>query len=565
MAFLEINPRYRPFLEERALDDLARLQALPAVIVSGHPDRQVARVVLGSGPSAMPVYVKREHRVPWKTRMRSAWAGFGLASKSYREFQVLQSLRAAGIDCPEPIAAGEDGRGRAVLIIRDATGALDLRTFLHMRLTARPGERRAFARQLGEALARIHEAGFDQPDLVSKHVLVDPGTGKVCFLDWQRSRRRRHLSWRQRWHDLAALDATLVGELAPVRDRLACLRAYLRATIQTWAPRGFRRDAVARIRRQSLALQRKRRIRELRQVPLAPGSQNLIWLDGEALCVTRAFHEEVQDRQLDWLQTAEPAAGPANRVRQSLVGLPRTPRAHLVRRWSSQPFRWLWACLRRKPLTSPELEQAGTLFRLQRFGIGTPRLLAVGQRHPRPWRTESFLLTAAPARAVPLVARLAGQARRPLWTAERKQRRRWVRGAAQVLRRLHDAGCYAAHFGEDHFMVRLGPVADQDPWSRSAVVLGSLKDIQTRRGFHSARRRRDLAGMQRAFGEVLGSHTDELRFLLAYLGLRRLTPAAKRLARQLKGEKRKPAQPPLSSFRPFPSSPFHPAEKRTAS
>jgi hypothetical protein len=570
MAFLEINPRYRTLLGQWGLDDLDRLQALPAVIVSGHPDRQVARVVLGTGPAALPAFLKREHRVPWKTRLGSAWAGFGPASKSYREFQVLQSLRAAGISCPEPIAVGEDGRGRAFLLLRDLAGALDLRVFLQTRLAARPGQRRAFARQLGEALARIHDAGFDQPDLFSKHILVDPGTGELCILDWQRSRRSRHLSWPRRWHNLAALDATLAGDLVSRRDRLACLRAYFLATIQTRMPRAFWRLAVARIRRQSLRLQRKRRIRELRQVPLAPGTQNLIWLDGEALCVTGAFRDEMRGRELDWLRAAEPAGGPVNRVHHSLVSLPRTLRAHLVRRQSSHPLRWLWAWLRGRPLTSPELEQAGTLFRLQRFGIGTPQLLAVGQSHPRPWRTESFLLTAEPAGAVPLVPWLAGQAGRTLWTGERKQRRRWVREAAQVLRRLHDAGCYASGFSADHFVVQVGAINGNDPLPRSAVVLGSLEGIQTRRGSHAAWGRRDLAALGATFGPALGSRSDELRFFLAYLRLTRLTPAARRLARQIQGKRgQQPAGQlsyPLANSLPLiASSPFRHAEERAAS
>jgi hypothetical protein len=570
MAFLVINPRYRSFLEQGGLNDPDRLQALPAVIISGHPDRNVARVRLGTGPSAVRAFLKREHRIPWKTRLAGAWAGFGLVSKSLREFRVLQSLRAAGIECPEAIAAGEDRHGRAFLLVRALAGALDLRVFLRDRLAARPADRRGLARQLGETLARIHDAGFDHPDLYSKHILVDPHTGKCHFLDWQRSRKHRPLSWPRRWRDLAALDATLAPELAPARDRLACLRAYVRACAQIRVPRSFRKGAAVHIRRQSLRLQQKRRIRELRQVPLAAGAQNLVWLNGEALCVTQAFHEEMQGQRLDWLQPADPFPGPGNQVRRAEVCLPRTRHAHLVRRWCTRRLGWLWACLRRRPLTSPELEQAGTLFRLERFGIGTPRLLAVGQSHPRPWQTESFLLTAAPAGAKPLAGLLAGQLGRPLWTAERKQRHRWIREAARLVRRLHDAGCHADRFDAQHFLVSPGPVSDRDPLPKATVVLGSLDGIHTRRHFRTAWVRRDLAGLLRVFAQTLGSRTDELRFFLAFLGLRRLTPAAKRLAGQIKEKGRKRERKNKSKLLPFPFSlfrfsPFGPAGKRAAS
>jgi tRNA A-37 threonylcarbamoyl transferase component Bud32 len=569
MALLVINPRYRSYLEQRGLDDPDRLQALPAVIVSGHPDRNVAQVTLGDGPTAVRAFLKREHRIPWKTRLAGAWAGFGLVSKSVREFRVLQSLRTDGIDCPEPIAAGEDRKGRAFLLIRELTGALDLRVYLRRRLANNPHGRRRLARDLGEALARIHDAGFDHPDLYTKHILVDPATGKFFFLDWQRSRRHRHLSWSRRWRDLAALDATLASELASPGDRWACLRAYVRACTQIRVPRSFLREAAAVIGRHSQRLQQKRRIRELRQAPLAAGTQNLVWLNGEALCVTRAFQEEMRGQGLDWLQPAGSSLPSRNQVRRAEVCLPRTRHAHLVRRWSTRPLRWLWACLCRRPLTSPELEQAGTLFRLQRFGVGTPRLLAVGQSHPRPWQTASFLLTAEPAGAVPLTTLLAVQSGRPLWTAERKQRRRWIREAGQLVRRLHDAGCHAGQFGEHHFLVHPGPVSDHDPMPRATVALGNLDGIHPRRHFRSAWARRDLAALLGTFVPTLGSRTDALRFFLAYLGLGRLTPAAKRLAAKIhrakgKGEK-KDGKPRTFSLSLIPFARFAPAEERAVS
>ena len=69
----------------------------------------------------------------------------------------------------------------------------------------------------------------------------------------------------------------------------------------------------------------------------------------------------------------------------------------LVRRWCDRPLAWLWCVLRRRPLLSPELREAGTLFRRQKHGQVAPRVLAFGQRRPRPWRTESFLLTESEA------------------------------------------------------------------------------------------------------------------------------------------------------------------------
>src|SRR5262245_57018947 len=113
MAMLEINPRYRALLERQGLTRFEAFLSLPAVIISGHPDRNVARMTLETGPDSVGAFLKREHRVRWRDRLANAWAGFGLASKSRREAVVLRALEGTGVGCPEWVAVGEDGAGRA--------------------------------------------------------------------------------------------------------------------------------------------------------------------------------------------------------------------------------------------------------------------------------------------------------------------------------------------------------------------------------------------------------------------------------------------------------------------
>jgi tRNA A-37 threonylcarbamoyl transferase component Bud32 len=566
MAFVEINARYQKTLEQWGLTRFEQFQELPALVVSGHPERHVAQVVLGDGPGAIRAYLKRQHRVAYSERLRNAWAGFGLASKSYREYLVLQALRNANIGCPDPIAAGEDGQGRAFVVVREVTGTLDLRLFLGDRLAEKPPERRRFLRLLGETLARIHDAGFTHPDLYAKHVLVDPESGLLRFLDWQRSRRRRHVTWRERWRDLAALHATLADPLATTPERIACLCTYLRASVQVPVPRSFLMEAIQEIDRRARRLRHRRRIREQRQVPVEVGTQNLIWLKGEALCVTREFREEMQGKIPEWLDQPEQAFPRRNQLRRSEVYLPGPRKAHLVHRWVNRPLRWLWACLRRRRLTSPEVEQAGTLFRLQRFGVATPRLLAVGERHPLPWRTESFLLTEPPAEAISLAGWLARQASRPLWTAERKQRRRLLREAGQLLHRMHEAGYQGTQFTDRHFLIRSAGTDTIRP--RLSVVLGTIEGIRSHRHRHSAWRNHDFVVLRTTFAPLLGSRTDQLRFFLGYLGQQCLTPAGKRLLQKiqaLRGNGDEEKKPPPPSFSLVSLPPLGPGKKRVAS
>ena len=115
--------------------------ALPAVIVSGHPDRNVSRMVLGTEPEEAVAFLKREHCVRWRVRLASFLAGFGFVSRSLREARTLQALRREGIGCAEWLAAGEDGSGRAFLLVREVAGAVELRTYL--RDASDGGRRRA--------------------------------------------------------------------------------------------------------------------------------------------------------------------------------------------------------------------------------------------------------------------------------------------------------------------------------------------------------------------------------------------------------------------------------------
>src|SRR5579885_3168913 len=127
MALVETNPRYRGLLKGAGLLSVERVLALPAVIISGHPDRNVARVTLGDGPGAVPALLKREHRVRWRDRFLNWWGGFGPVSLARREAGTLRDLQRAGLPCPEWIAAGEDDQGRAFLLVRELTSCVDLR------------------------------------------------------------------------------------------------------------------------------------------------------------------------------------------------------------------------------------------------------------------------------------------------------------------------------------------------------------------------------------------------------------------------------------------------------
>src|SRR5439155_23963661 len=162
------------------------------------------------------------------------------------------------------------------------------------------------------------------------------------------------------------------------------------------------------------------------------------------------------------------------------------------------------------------------LFRLKRYGVVIPRLLAAGQKHYKPWQTWSFLLIERLSGAVPLPQFLA-QCELPL-------RRTALRRAGEVLRQMHHASCY------------LDPDQRQDPGSLLAargrtpaeltVALATVHGIAKSHYANPARARRDLASLSAAIADQCAG-TDLMRGFLAYLGRHRLNVAGKRLARQV--------------------------------
>ena len=143
-------------------------------------------------------------------------------------------------------------------------------------------------------------------------------------------------------------------------------------------------------------------------------------------------------------------------------------------------------------------------------------------------RTESFLLTQDPAGAIPLAEWLTIQSRRPQWGAELRLRRRVLREAGKVLRRVHDAGYCGPATGDRFLVVRhLSPDSARP---QAVVALGSLDGLQSRRRLGPGRVKRDLAALRNAFSPLLGGRTDALRFLLGYLALERLTPGTRHFA-----------------------------------
>jgi len=342
------RPELRQRLAHIGLADSGAVRALTGEIISGHRDRHVLDVRIGRTRAIL----KKEHRVSWLLRLRNWMSGYGWVGLSEREAQNLVELADAGVPVPDWAAVGA-----SFLLLRREGCTRDLATVLR-RDTLVPAARRRLARNIGAAVARVHDAGFDAPDLAAKHVLVRPN-GSVILVDWPRARRHWRLDGWTRLRDLAGLLASLPPDSVSRRELVIALRAYWKDGSLGPAARTLVRLAQASRHRQMANC-----------VRAAP---RLRWLAGEALCVTRALQERLRGGIPRWLHRA--AMTPVARTSTRRAG-----RFELIRFAPAPRWRQLLARLTGRPLRCPSVRLAGRAFADHRRGGEPHGILAFGTR-----------------------------------------------------------------------------------------------------------------------------------------------------------------------------------------
>jgi tRNA A-37 threonylcarbamoyl transferase component Bud32 len=484
-GFIVTHTRYRAWLAKCGVATAADALALTGEVVCGHPDRHVVRAELGSGRRV--VFLKREHVVGWRVRLKNRLAGFGPVSRAGREAAVLRQLERLGLPGPQWLAYGEDGTGRAFLLVDGLAGHAELRDLLcDARLT--PADRRDLAVRLGRAVADLHDAGFDTPDLSAKHVFVRPETLLPTLIDWQSSRRRPLLGLRERVRALAVLVATTADGLAAPRERLRVLWAY-RRSVRWPAGRPRFADLVRLVRAEAAALAGRSSVREQRS-PAAP-AQRLVWLAGEEVCVR-------PDLVTAWpVPAAGPPFYPADARGPTAVTLPGVGPAVLVRFCAPARPGWLDRLLGR-PWRSPGVTLARVFFHLERHGVPAPRLLAFGQRRSGPCRGDSFVLYAGGADDS-----LRGSGP----TLDRETLHRVLFAVGAAVRAMHGAGCRLGHTARAPELVRVDRAA--------AVSLDPTHGVHKVRTVSLAARQRDLRTVLDSFSPAL-SRPGRLRVIAGY-------------------------------------------------
>ncbi len=246
--------------------------------------------------------------------------------------------------------------------------------------------------------------------------------------------------------------------------------------------------------------------------------QSLVWLDGEARCVTPAFLETLGERIpecLDLSRAVDPRVSGCSTRGLEKVSLENGRAGLLVRYRTLHAWHWLASWWRREP--SPDVQAAALLFRLERHGIPTPKLLAFGHKCFRPW-TYSFVLTETPASAGSLLDHL-------LKTTAPKERGNWLRQAGSLLRRLHEAGYCMGNRPKDFDAIGVNTSA-----TAARVLLSRIDGLKRRRLSWPALAKKDFAPLIRSHRLC---RTDMMRFYLAYVGSDRAAAPARSLLREI--------------------------------
>ena len=498
-GFIVFHPRYDRFLRRCGIDSADAALDLRGEVVCGHPDRHVVRCELPAGPGTRVVYLKREHVVGVRTRLRNRLAGFGPVSRAEREAAVLKRLEQAGLPGPQWLAYGESADGRAFLLVDEVADADDLRAVLGD-TTLSPADRRGLIERAGRVLAELHAAGFGTPDLAAKHVLVSRRALAVTLVDWQSAGAPPTAAERAR--QLAGLHASLADGLASSRERLRFVRAYLRGTGRDEVPRfgAFVGDVL----RHADRLKPRSSTRDQR----ATAAPRLVWLADEEVCV-------VPEMAALW---PTPAACPPfypdadGGADQEWITFPDGRRARLVRFTTYDPLGRLAAAVRERPWRSPAARVARLLFHLHRHGVDAPKLLAFGQRLTGRATAASFVVFDPPACGVPAGPALAE------WAGEVAVRRQLLRECGRTLRHLHDAGCRLARTTDT------GPALCVTTDGLPGVAVGSPLAVRLSKRIDDAVRRADLRWLVTAELRAL-PRTDRARVLRGYLGADRRTTA----------------------------------------
>lgn len=119
--------------------------------------------------------------------LKDAYLYLGEASvRSFNEYRLLQALHGQGLPVPRPIAAYYARHGlnyRAAIILERLPHTRSL-------LSLNTQTERPLWEAAGRCIRRFHDAGVYHADLNATNVLVNPDSGQIYLIDFDRAKQR---------------------------------------------------------------------------------------------------------------------------------------------------------------------------------------------------------------------------------------------------------------------------------------------------------------------------------------------------------------------------------------
>lgn len=130
-------------------------------------------------------------RISERNYLYSGWDN----TRSFREFRLLEVLKARGLPVPTPVAAWAGRRGRlwyhAAILIERIPGSVPLPE-------ASEVQNEVLWAQVGKTVRQFHDNGLEHVDLNCDNILI--ASGKIYLIDFDRCRLRRSaifVSWKK--------------------------------------------------------------------------------------------------------------------------------------------------------------------------------------------------------------------------------------------------------------------------------------------------------------------------------------------------------------------------------
>lgn len=480
-------------------------------------------------------YVKSYHPVglgAWLAR-RLGRSGLLRPGKGWLERRQLQRLRRLGVECPRPVACGEerspDGGVLHLLVTEAVAGARPLAQ-VAFDAGLPPSRRRRLAWDFGRWLRRLHEAGVYHDDFHGGNVLVRPeGEGYgFALLDVDRVRVWPRLSRRRAEEMLAAAEA-YVQHAVPATLRLWALRGYLGRRGRL-GPEG--RALARRVWRQSRRrLERFWRRRSLRarhtnrqfvvgradgrrfavRAECARGLLGELLTDPEQLLMLPDVQVLKSTRRAVTVLVGSESAEPALTLDRAGGGPPPGAPATgwVVKRFAPPAGLKRWASLFRPSRARRAWRRANEM-RVRLLAVPTP----VAAVEVRRWGLlrEAYFVSEAVAGE-----RLLEFIRGHGWDPEVLYK------VGRELRRLHERGFYHQDLKANNILVS-GPAGARRVW---------IIDVESVRRLPGDSRRRRLKQLARLWGHLLYIRNLDVEALRAFL--RGYLPPAEQRAGALEG------------------------------